>query len=43
MQATTSQRSARTDADAKTQRGLTGWSVENIRSNIAKTIPKVYR
>jgi hypothetical protein len=33
----------RTDDEAKTVRGLTGWSMDNIRSNIAKTIPKVYR
>jgi hypothetical protein len=34
---------ARNKDEAKTLRGLTGWTVENIRSNIAKTIPKVYR
>lgn len=34
---------ARNKTEAKTLRGLTGWSVENIRSNIAKTIPKLYR
>jgi hypothetical protein len=34
---------ARNKTEAKTLRGLTGWSVENIRSNIAKTIPKRYR
>jgi hypothetical protein len=33
----------RTQDEAKTLRGLTGWTAENIRSDIAKTIPKVYR
>lgn len=33
----------RTQDEAKTLRGLTGWTAENIRSNIAKTIPKDYR
>jgi hypothetical protein len=33
----------RTQDEAKTLRGLTGWTMDNIQSNIAKTVSKVYR
>jgi hypothetical protein len=33
----------RTQDEAKTLRSLTGWTSENIRSNITKTIPRIYR